>query len=154
IDNVPVLSYLLLRGRARCCGVRISPRYALVELAGGLLACAIVEVIVLHSPPNTSLARAIAIFVLDLGFALALAAAAFIGLSHSYIPDAITIGGSVLGLLTYSLRPPMSAAQALFGAAVGFCVVWLPFSVMYRALRGRTGMGLGDAKLVMLAGAW
>lgn len=44
--------------------------------------------------------------------------------------------------------------DTLFGAAVGFLGVWLPFIVGYKALRGRAGMGLGDAKLVMLAGAW
>lgn len=154
IDNIPVLSYLMLRGRARCCGTRISPRYALVELAGGLLAWAIVDAIVLRLSPDTSIVRALALFALDLAFALALVAAAFIDLEHMYIPDAITLGGSVVGLVTFSLRPPMTALDALVGAAVGFCVVWLPFSVLYRAVRGRTGMGLGDAKLVMLAGAW
>ena len=70
-----------------------------------------------------------------------------------YLPDPITIGGTVLGLLSVPLRGG-SFPGALFGAALGFLVVWLPFDLLYTRLRGLPGMGLGDAKLVMLAGAW
>src|SRR6478672_13477346 len=49
-DNIPVLSYIILRGRARCCGVRMSPRYPLVELIGGALSLAILELVVLQMP--------------------------------------------------------------------------------------------------------
>ena len=71
-----------------------------------------------------------------------------------YVPDTISIGGTVFGLVTFSLRPDVGIVDALLGAAVGFGVVWLPFGVLYRSVRGRTGMGLGDAKLLMMAGAW
>jgi leader peptidase (prepilin peptidase)/N-methyltransferase len=87
-------------------------------------------------------------------FALALVGVAFIDLEHMYVPDAISIGGTVVGIATFSLRPDLDVVAALVGAAVGFAVVWLPFGVLYRWIRGRTGMGLGDAKLVMMAGAW
>jgi leader peptidase (prepilin peptidase)/N-methyltransferase len=153
-DNVPVLSYLWLRGRARCCGVRMSPRYPLVEAIGGVIAWAIFDVCVLGLPPDTPIGRAGAVFVADLALALGLVAAAFIDLEHMYLPDAITLGGTVLGVATSWLRPPVTLVDSLIGAAVGFAIVWLPFSVLYRLVRGRTGMGLGDAKLVMLAGAW
>jgi leader peptidase (prepilin peptidase) / N-methyltransferase len=152
-DNVPVVSYLVLRGRARCCKKRFSPRYAVVEAALGLLSWAIVEAIVLHLPSQTSLLYASAVFAIDLALALALVAVAFIDLEHLYVPDAITIGGAIAGVLTSSLRD-LSFVDALVGAAVGFAIVWLPFTVLYRLVRGRTGMGLGDAKLVMLAGAF
>jgi len=59
----------------------------------------------------------------------------------------------VLGLATCTLRG-LTWQGSVLGAAAGFLVVWLPLVVGYRALRGRAGMGLGDAKLVMLAGAW
>lgn len=153
-DNIPVFSWLLLRGRARCCGAKVSARYPLVEAAGGLLSLAIVEAVLLRLPAATSIERAGAIYVADLALALGLLAATFIDLEHMYIPDGITLGGAVLGLGTASLRD-MSFVDSLIGAAVGFVIVWLPFVVIYPRIRGgRVGMGLGDAKLLVLAGAW
>jgi len=153
-DNIPVVSYLLLRGRARCCRARISPRYLAVELIGGLLAWAILQKLVLRLPSDTSIGRVLAIFTAELAFALALVAVAFIDLEHMYVPDAISVGGTVFGIATVSLRPEIDLKDALLGAAVGFGIVWLPFGVLYKVIRGRTGMGLGDAKLLMMAGAW
>jgi len=152
-DNVPVLGYVLLRGRARCCGVKVSPRYPLVEAIGGLLSVAIMHVLIVPMHPATSLARAGAIYIADLALALGLVAAAFIDLEHMILPDSITLGGAVLGVATASFRE-MTFVDALIGAAVGFAIVWLPFIVIYPRIRGRAGMGLGDAKLLMLAGAW
>ncbi|WP_437927114.1 prepilin peptidase [Sorangium sp. So ce291] len=153
-DNIPVLGYLLLRGRARCCGAAVSPRYPLVEAAGGVLSLAIVEILLLGLPGTTPILRVLATYIADLALALGLLAATFIDLEHMYIPDGITIGGAVLGVATASLRS-MGFADALLGAAVGFAIVWLPFVVIYPRIRGgRVGMGLGDAKLLMLAGAW
>jgi leader peptidase (prepilin peptidase)/N-methyltransferase len=152
-DNVPVLSWVLLRGKARCCGVRVSPRYVAVEVLGGVLALGIYEVAIRPLAVDTSALHAGAIFLADLALALALVAAAFIDLSHMYLPDAITVGGTAFGLATPGLRD-LNYSDAILGAAVGFVGVWLPFVVGYQAVRGRAGMGLGDAKLVMLAGAW
>lgn len=153
-DNVPVLSWVWLRGRSRCCQTPISIRYPLVELLGGLLAWAIVETVVLRLPPGTALGHAVVVFLVDLALALGLTAASFIDLEHMYLPDAITLGGAAVGWATTWLRPPLTYVETLMGAASGFLMVWLPFDVLYRALRGKTGMALGDAKLVMLAGAW
>jgi leader peptidase (prepilin peptidase) / N-methyltransferase len=94
IDNVPVLSWLLLRGRARCCGARISPRYVVVELLGGLLALAVLEVVVRSLADDTTVAHAAALFFADFALAMALLAAAFIDAEHMYLPDAVTIGGA------------------------------------------------------------
>jgi leader peptidase (prepilin peptidase)/N-methyltransferase len=151
-DNIPVLSYLVLGGRARCCKAKISARYPLVELIGGAIALAITTQLY-RSGPELSVGRALAIFAADLALGLALVAVAFIDLEHMYVPDAISIGGTLFGVATSSLRG-LSFVDALLGAAIGFAVVWLPFGVVYKWIRGRTGMGLGDAKLVMLAGAW
>lgn len=153
LDNVPIVSWLLLRGRARCCGARISPRYAVVELLGALVSVAILEAVIRPLPGDTTLFHAASIFLADFALAMALLAAAFIDASHMYLPDAITIGGTLFGLATPSLRD-MPWIDALAGAAAGFFGVWLPLVVGYKALRGRAGMGMGDAKLVMLAGAW
>jgi leader peptidase (prepilin peptidase)/N-methyltransferase len=153
-DNVPVLSYVLLAGRSRCCKAPISPRYPLVEAIGGLVAWAVMRSIVLELAPETSIARAMAVFFAYLALALALVAAAFIDLEHMLLPDEITLGGAGLGIATVPLRADASFRESLLGAAVGFVVVWLPFVFLYSKIRGRPGMGLGDAKLVLLAGAW
>jgi leader peptidase (prepilin peptidase)/N-methyltransferase len=153
VDNVPLLSWVLLRGRARCCGARISPRYLVVELLGGLLALAVLESAVGTLGPETTLAQAASIVLSSFALAMTLLAAAFIDAEHMYLPDAITVGGTLFGIATPGLRG-LTWVDALFGAGVGFVGTWLPFIVGYKALRGRVGMGLGDAKLVMLAGAW
>jgi leader peptidase (prepilin peptidase)/N-methyltransferase len=153
-DNIPVVSYLLLGGKARCCGARLSPRYPIVEAIGGVLSLAILEVIIWKLPEGTSIGRALAIYTADFALALGLVAAAFIDMEHMILPDSITFGGAALGVATASFRS-MSIIDALIGAAVGFVVVWLPFMVIYPKIRGgKVGMGLGDAKLLMLAGAW
>lgn len=154
LDNVPVLGWLWLRGRARCCKTPISARYPLVELMGGLLGGALVQVSVLTLPVATPLWQGALLLAAQLALGLGLIAAAFIDLSHMYLPDSITLGGTVLGLATVPLRPGASWGESLLGAAVGFTLVWLPFDLLHRLLRGSPGMGLGDAKLVMLAGAW
>jgi leader peptidase (prepilin peptidase)/N-methyltransferase len=153
-DNVPVFGYLLLRGKARCCGARLSPRYPLVELIGGVLALAVLEVLVRPLPAGTPLEKSLAVFCASLALALGMVAAAFIDLEHMILPDSITIGATVVGLSTFSFRG-MTIVEALIGAAAGFMIVWLPFVVIYPFIRGgKVGMGLGDAKLLMAAGAW
>jgi leader peptidase (prepilin peptidase)/N-methyltransferase len=153
-NNIPVLSWLLLHGKARCCGTRIPVRYPLIELLGGLFAWALVETIVFELDPATPIGRAAVVFLLYLALGLALVAAAFIDLEQMFLPDTITIGGTLAGILSVPLRPDIDFVDSLVGTLVGFLVVWLPFDLLYRLLRGQPGMGLGDAKLVMLAGAW
>jgi len=153
-DNIPVLGWLLLRGRARCCKAPISARYPLVELLGGLLGGALIQVAVLTLPESTPLWQGALLFAAELALGLGLIAAAFIDLSHMYLPDSLTLGGAALGLLTVPLRPEASWKESLLGAVVGFAIVWLPFDLLHRLLRGKPGMGLGDAKLTLLAGAW
>ncbi len=153
-DNVPLFGWLLLGGRARCCKVKISPRYPLVELLGGLGAWAVMSQLVLELPGETTIWRALLTFVLYLALVLGLIALALIDLEHMILPDEITLGGVVLGVLSAPLRPGPGLLQSALGAALGFVIVWLPFDVVYRKLRGGPGMGLGDAKLLALAGAW
>jgi leader peptidase (prepilin peptidase) / N-methyltransferase len=154
LDNVPILGWLLLRGKARCCKSPISPRYPLVELLGGLLGGALIQVSILTLPLETPLWQGVLLFAAELALGLGLIAAAFIDLSHMYLPDPLTLGGAALGVLTVPLRPGATFVESALGAAVGFLVVWLPFDLLHRLLRGKPGMGLGDAKLVALAGAW
>lgn len=152
-DNVPVLSYVILRGRARCCGARMSPRYLLVELIGGALSLAIFEVVILRLDGALDIGRAAAIYGADFVLCLGLVAAAFIDAEHMFLPDRVTIGGTVLGIATATTRG-FTLREALIGAAVGFFGTYVPFDLLYRGFLGRRAMGLGDAKLLALAGAW
>ena len=123
------------------------------RLIGGVLALGVYEATVRPLDGGTTVLHAASVFLSGFALAMALLAAAFIDAEHMYLPDTITIGGTLFGLATPSLRG-LGWIDVGLGAAVGFVGVWLPFIVGYKALRGRVGMGLGDAKLVMLAGAW
>jgi leader peptidase (prepilin peptidase) / N-methyltransferase len=152
-DNIPVFTYVLLRGRARCCGAKMSPRYPMVELLGGALSLAILEVIIFKMPESTPAVRALAVYVADFALCMGLVAATFIDAEHMFLPDSITIGGTIVGIVTATLRG-IPFTTSLVGAVVGFVGVWLPFIFLYKGFLGRTGMGMGDAKLLALAGAW
>ncbi len=151
--NLPVLGFLWLRGRAGCCKAPISWRYPTVELLGGLWALAVMRALVLDLPLGTPLWRAGLLFAAHLALGIMLLCAIFIDLDHMLLPDALTLGGAALGLVSAPLRGLDLQTSAL-GAALGFLVVWLLFVEGYRLLRGFPGMGLGDAKLLALTGAW
>ena len=140
-DNVPVLSYLLLRGRCRSCRARISIRYPVVELLGaGCVwgaACA-------SSSTAGSVIRA--------GFLLAMLAVTWIDFDYRIIPDIISLPGIALGL---AVGPWIGTGRldSLIGAAVGAGAL-LGAGTLYRWLRGVSGMGLGDVKLGGMLGAF
>ena len=150
--NIPVISWLLLRGKAACCGAKVSARYPAVELIGGVLSLAVLNARVLPMGDMTPAVQGLALYIADFSLLLGLTAAAFIDLELMVIPDSITFGGTILGLGTFAMRG-MTLLDAAIGAAVGFALVWL-IAVGYSKLRGVAAMGLGDAKLTMLAGAW
>lgn len=151
--NLPLVTYLLLRGRAACCGQKISPRYWVVEASATLLAIALGERLqpwalrgdVSHAAFSTLFA---------FGFACALLIAAFVDLEWMEIPDEVTIGGSALGLLSLPLDPARDPLEAAFGAGLGYTLVYFLFVWAYEVFRGRRGMGEGDAKLLMLIGVF
>lgn len=152
-DNIPVLSYLFLRGRARCCGARMSPRYVFVELIGGAVSLAILEALVRPLASSTPIGQAVAVYLAYFMVSLGLVAAAFIDLEHMYIPDTISMGGALLGIVTATIRGESLTASVL-GGAVAVNILWLPLNAFYRVLRGRTGMGWGDGKLLVLFGTF
>lgn len=152
-DNIPVLSWLVLRGRARCCGAKVSPRYPLVELIGGLAGWAVLKRVLIEAPPDAPIQAALVLFLAYFALCLGLVAAVFIDLEYMLLPDSITLGGAALGLASCFVRG-VPFREAVLGAAVGFVIIWLPFYFLYRLVRGHPGMGLGDAKLLMLTGAW
>ncbi len=153
-NNLPVLSWLLLRGRSSCCKTPISFRYPLIEALGGGLAAAVMIRVVYANYATAEWWVALLAFLAFTFLAIGLLCAVFIDLEHMLLPDSITIGGTLLGFATIWLRPEIGWQESLAGAAIGFFMIWLPFIFLYEKLRGQPGMGLGDAKLVMLAGAW
>jgi len=102
--------------------------------------------------PDASIGRAAFYFLTNLTLCVALVAAAAVDLEHMVLPNELTLGGAALALLTSPWRG-VGLVGALIGTAVGLGLMYLPF-VLYKRLRGHSGMGLGDAKLALLGGAW
>jgi leader peptidase (prepilin peptidase)/N-methyltransferase len=152
-DNIPIVSFLVLRGRTRCCKTKMSPRYPLVEALGGIASVALFELVIRNLPSGIAIQYVAGIYLSYFALMMALIAAAFIDFEHMILPDSINFGALVVGLATAKLRG-LGYADSAFGGAVGFMAVWFPFIFLYRAVRGREGMGLGDAKLVLVAGIW
>lgn len=139
-DLVPVLSALLLRGRARCCGARIHRLHSGVEIA-----CAVCGLLAgLVASDVTSLA--IAVF----GWLLVLVAA--LDATELWIPDPLIAIVAVTGLATAVLLPP-PGSDRLIGGAAGFGSLWL-IGFAYLRLRGQEGLGGADPKLFGAIGLW
>jgi len=142
LENIPILSYLFLRGRCSACAAPISVRYPLVEALTALLSLAVVW----HFGPGWEAAAAL---VLTWG----LVALSGIDLDSQLLPDAITQPLLWLGLLL-SLAGLFSHPQAsILGAAAGYLSLWLIFH-LFRLATGKEGMGYGDFKLLAVFGAW
>jgi leader peptidase (prepilin peptidase)/N-methyltransferase len=152
--NIPVVSYLLLRGKTACCGAKISPRYLLVELIGALLCVAIAERFVLAAPLTDSLVENIFVALCYFAFGGGLVIATFIDLEFMEIPDEISLPITALGLVTASFRGDPGVASSALGAGAGYLIVQVLFVWIYERLTGRRGMGEGDSKLLMAIGAF
>jgi leader peptidase (prepilin peptidase) / N-methyltransferase len=135
-DNVPVVSWLALRGRARCCGIPISPRYPLTELALGALYAA--TVLVLWDDP--------AEVALGLVFVTTLAAVTLTDLERRIIPNKILIVAAVLGVAIAAIGDPGSLPERAIAAAAAGGLLFLA------ALAYPRGMGMGDVKLAAVMG--
>jgi leader peptidase (prepilin peptidase) / N-methyltransferase len=140
-DNVPLLSFVLLRGRCRDCRARIPWRYPLIELSAGLLLWLLVRRV--EHP---------ALWVPHAAFLLALLATAWIDFDTRTIPDALTIPGVGLGLAASLFGPPGLGA-AVLGAFVGGASLWL-VGLIYERVTGVPGMGGGDVKLAAMMGSF
>ncbi|MBD3237880.1 MAG: prepilin peptidase [Candidatus Eisenbacteria bacterium] len=144
-DNIPLLSYVLLRGRCRRCRHGISWRYPIVELLGGLLTVGtVLQAEWMGVGWGVGLARLL--------FALALLAVIFIDLDLQIIPDWITLPGIAAGLLSAAWGP-LGLVDALLGVLVGAGALLL-LALGYRAATGRDGLGMGDVKLMAMVGAF
>ncbi|WP_244613030.1 prepilin peptidase [Modicisalibacter radicis] len=141
-DNIPLLGYLKRRGRCAHCSQPISARYPLIELAGGVLAVAVVA---LHGATLASLAL--------IGACLALLALAVIDLRTQLLPDVLTLPLLWAGLLYQLCFQPWQLSNAVIGAVAGYLVLWA-FYWLFRLITGKEGMGYGDFKLLAALGAW
>lgn len=141
-DNIPVISYLLLRGRCRGCGTSISALYPAIEIATGLIW---VAAAVQYGVSWEALRFAV-FFTVLLGIAVTDA-------REYIIPDEFSLGGFVLGLL-FSLAPGgLTPLQSLIGAAVGFGLLYLTAIVGERVMN-KPAMGGGDIKMMAMLGAF
>ena len=166
-DNIPILSYLVLRGRCRGCEVRISPRYFFVELLTALLFVLVTWRVGFD-----------AVLLFDLVFVSALVALIFIDAEHMLLPNAITYPGIAFALVARVAIPYLSTttrlddldglmhgmlhgmpvwAASLVGAVIGGLIgggsLWL-MGWTWEKLRGIEAMGLGDVKMMFMVGAF
>lgn len=141
-DNLPILSWFLLRGRCRSCGASYSIRYPLVELLTALLS------LLLFLRFGLSLS-----YLIYFALVAALVVITFIDLDHQIIPDEISLPGIAIGFLASFFLPEPGWLSSLLGAVVGWGSLALIF-YGYLWLTGREGMGGGDAKLLAMLGAF
>lgn len=140
-QNIPVLSWLLLRGRCGHCGVPISVRYPLIEIVTAALAV----LVVVTTPPGWQL-------VSRLIFTGALVVLFAIDLEHQLLPNAVTLPGACAGLLLSLVAPPgvlSAAVGALLGAGILYAIAGA-----YYLVRQEEGLGMGDVKMLAMVGAF
>ncbi len=142
LDNVPVVSWLALRGRCRHCSTPISPRYPIVEALTGAMFAGFA----LHFGATFALVAACVL-------GAALVAAAFIDLDTTLLPDDITLPLVWLGLLVNLPGTFVPLDEAVIGAVAGYGVLWTVYQA-FRLLTGKEGMGFGDFKLLAAIGAF
>lgn len=152
--NLPILGFFLLRGRAACCGEKLSPRYVVVEIIGALLCVAVVERFLIDAPPGTSLLDAIVLSLAYFAFVGGLVIVTFIDLEFMEIPDEVSLPMAALGLVTAAFRETPGVEAAALGAGGSYLIIQLVFVWSYERLTGRRGMGEGDSKLLMMIGAF
>jgi len=141
-DNIPVLSFLLLRGKCRHCKGRISFRYPLVEVLTAVC------FLLLYSQHSLSF-----FFFASCLFACVLIALGFIDFYHQILPDEITLPGLLLALVYSLFREDLNLRQALIGAVAGAGFLLFIY-VAYYLLRKKEGLGLGDVTMMLLIGAY
>jgi leader peptidase (prepilin peptidase) / N-methyltransferase len=140
-DNIPVLSWLFLRGRCRKCGAGISVRYPIVEILTMI-------VFLLH----LWIFGWTVLMGVRVAFACAMIALFAIDLEHQLLPNAITLPGIVAGLIVSIIVPP-GVRDAILGTLLGGGVLWAIGEAYYR-YSGQEGMGGGDVKMLAMVGAF
>ena len=142
VDNIPVLSFLLLKGRCRACHKKIAFRYPVIEI----LTSAVTIIVAIHF--NISI-QTIAALILS----WALICLAVIDIDHYLLPDDITLPLLWLGLILNAFNIFTDIYSSLFGAVFGYLSLWSIY-IIHKMITGKEGMGYGDFKLLAMLGAW
>ncbi len=142
LENIPILSYLFLRGRCSECNGAISIRYLIVELLTALLSI----VVAWHFGPTWQAAAALLL-------TWVLIALSLIDLDHQLLPDNIVLPTIWVGLLLSLFTVFTDPESAILGAVGGYLSLWSIFK-LFKLVTGKDGMGYGDFKLLALFGAW
>jgi leader peptidase (prepilin peptidase)/N-methyltransferase len=150
-DNIPVVSYFLLGGRCRHCGVKFSPRHAAVEALTGGLSALVFWFFVLEAP-GVPLGVRVARYAVFFAFAAVLVVLTFIDFDTKRLPDVITLPAVVVFFLGGFAVGEVAWLERALGAAAGYLFVRIIADVYYYST-GREGLGLGDGKLLAFVGA-
>jgi leader peptidase (prepilin peptidase)/N-methyltransferase len=142
VDLIPLISWLLLKGRCRYCAEQISWRYPVIELV-----CALMATVCIWVYPQPYVAGAVYLFF---WFALALS---MIDFQTFLLPDKLTLPLMWCGLLINANFSFVPLREALYGAAAGYTILWLIFHFVW-LMTHKEGLGYGDFKLLAAAGAW
>lgn len=142
LENIPVLSYLFLKGKCSQCKTSISLRYPAIEIVCSLLSCLVVMTFGI-----TWIALALLVFTWSL------IVLTMIDFDHQLLPDDITLPLLWLGLIVNSFGLLTSIENALWGAAIGYMTLWCVFW-LFKLVTGKDGLGYGDFKLLAVLGAW
>ena len=140
--NLPVISYLFLKGQCAFCNVRISPRYPAVELLTAILGLGVAWAL---GPSLSGLLGLVLVYFL--------VAMSFIDLDHKLLPDQLTLPLLWMGLVANAFGVFTSLESALWGAVAGYMSLWSVYW-SFRLATGKHGMGYGDFKLLAALGAW
>ena len=141
-ENIPVISYLFLRGKCSGCKTPISIRYPIIELVSGLLAMGSA---VVYGPGMTSFLVIILCWLL--------LAMSMIDIDHQLLPDSLTLPLLWIGLLANASGMFTSLEEAVYGAVAGYLSLWSVYW-LFKLVTGKEGMGYGDFKLLAALGAW
>jgi leader peptidase (prepilin peptidase)/N-methyltransferase len=141
-ENIPVVSYLFLRGKCSNCKAGISARYPAIELVTGLLSVAVIFYVGVNWSGLAALV-----------FTWSLIALTMIDFDTYLLPDDITLPLLWLGLITNSFNTFTDLPSALWGAIAGYLALWSVYK-LFKLVTGKEGMGYGDFKLLAVLGAW
>ncbi len=140
-ENIPILSYLMLRGKCSACSGKISPLYPVIELVSVGWAV----LLMMTFGPSME-------WLLYMFFGGLMIVASFIDLKTFILPDIITIPGSIAAIPCAALLTPLGWEGAILGAGIGGGLFW-SLRLLYRGLKGIEGLGLGDVKIMFMIGA-
>lgn len=142
LENIPVISYLFLKGRCRECKEKISIRYPLVELTS----CILTVMVAMHFGVTYQ-------FLLAMVFTWSLLVMSLIDYDHKIIPDDISLPLLWAGIIANMFGMFTDIESSLYGAIFGYLSLWTVY-MLFKLLTGKEGMGFGDFKLLAMLGAW